>query len=245
MGGNTYVVNVSVAKYEEDVTPPAPISTNRGLLAFYSFDDNNADDMTGNKHHGMLSGGSFITDTPNGSGKALSLNAKDFVSIGSNPLDGKSSQTISMWIKDFAIGTLFKLSDGNCCSAPTLYLNNEMQLTACITTSNQSGSRKASSVALTNFADKWTMVTIVITKTGLNKNNGATGTVTFYVNGRSIDSVEAFMKSYGTAMTIGGSFLMNGNVEFWNSAFKVDNVRIHGVALSNDEIEAIYNAEKQ
>ena len=45
-------------------------------------------------------------------------------------------------------------------------------------------------------------------------------------------------------MTIGGSFLVNRNAEFWNSAFKVDNVRIHGVALNDDEVEAIYNAEK-
>lgn len=244
MGGNTYVVNVSVAKYEEDVTPPASISTSRGLLAFYSFDGNNADDMTDNGYHGTLSGGSFVTDTPNGKGKALSLKAKEFVSIGSNILDGKSAQTVSMWIKDFSIGTLFKITDGSCCSAPSFYINDEMQLTACVKPSNDAYSRVPSSIALTNYSDSWTMVTLVITKTGLN-GSGASGSVIFYVNGRRIDAASnSVIKSYGTAMTIGGSFLVNRNAEFWNSAFKVDNVRIHGVALNDDEVEAIYNAEK-
>ena len=200
MGGNTYVVNVSVAKYEEDVTPPASISTSRGLLAFYSFDGNNADDMTDNGYHGTLSGGSFVTDTPNGKGKALSLKAKEFVSIGSNILDGKSAQTVSMWIKEFSIGTLFKITDGSCCSAPSFYINDEMQLTACVKPSNDAYSRVSSSIALTNYSDSWTMVTLVITKTGLN-GSGASGSVIFYVNGRRIDAASnSVIKSYGTAM---------------------------------------------
>ena len=246
VGGNTYVVNVSVVKYEEDSTPSTPISTTRGLLAYYTFDNNTADDMSGNKFHGMLNGGFFITDTPNGSGKALSLAAKELVAIGYNPLEGKTSQTINMWIKDFNVGTLLKLSDGTNCSAPSLYINDELKLTACITTSNvnKSTSRTSANTSLTAYqSGQWVMVTLVINNTGTKSSSGNTGTTVFYVNGRRVGSSEHLMKSYGTEMTIGGSFIYNKNIEFWNSAFKVDNVRIHGVALSDDEINAIYESE--
>ena len=243
MGGNTYVVNVSVAKYEEDVTPPAPISTNRGLMAFYSFDDNTADDMSGNKYHGALNGGSFITDTPNGKGKALSLMSKEYVSIGYNPLSDKTAQTVSMWIKDFNVGTLLKLQSDQAVYAPTFLISDNMKLSCYYNYTK--GSICEANTTMTSYQEgKWTMVTLVISKTGLN-GSGTTGTLTFYVNGRRIDSQQkTSIASKGTSMTIGGLIMYGSQELYWNSAMKVDNVRIHGVALTDDEIEAIYNAEK-
>jgi hypothetical protein len=244
MGVNTYVVNVSVAKYEEDVTPPAPISTNRGLLAFYSFDENNADDMTGNNYHGTLSGGSFITDTPNGKGKALSLKAKEFVNIAYNPLADKTAQTVSMWIKDFNVGTLLKLQNNQNVYTPTFFISENMKL-ACYYNYTKSSVCEASTNMNSYQDGQWTMVTLVVSKTGLN-GNGATGTMTFYVNGRRIDSVEKVsVSTKGTAMSIGGLIMYGSQELYWNSAFKVDNVRIHGVALTDDEVAAIYEAEKE
>lgn len=244
MGGNTYVVNVSILKYEEDVTPPAPISTNRGLLAFYSFDGNNADDMTGNNYHGTLSGGSFITDTPNGKGKALSLKAKEFVNIAYNPLSDKTAQTVSMWIKDFNVGTLLKLQSNQNVYTPTFFISENMKL-ACYYNYTKSSLCEASTNMNSYQEGQWTMVTLVVSKTGLN-GNGATGTLTFYVNGRRIDSVEKMsVSTKGTAMAIGGLIMYGSQELYWNSAFKVDNVRIHGVALTDDEVDAIYKAEKQ
>lgn len=243
MGGNTYVVNVSVAKYEEDVTPPDPISTNRGLVAFYSFDDNNANDMSGNSYHGALSGGSFITDTPNGKGKAISLKAKEYVSIGYNPLSGKTAQTVSMWIKDFNVGTLFKLQSDQNVYSPTFLISENMKL-SCYYNYTKSSLYEANTT-MTNYQEgKWTMVTLVVSKAGLNGNRD-TGTLNFYVNGRRIDSSEKLIATKGTSMTIGGLIMYGSQELYWNSAMKVDNVRIHGVALSDEEVEAIYNAEKQ
>lgn len=46
-------------------------------------------------------------------------------------------------------------------------------------------------------------------------------------------------------MAIGGLIMYGSQELYWNSAFKVDNVRIHGVALTDDEVDAIYKAEKQ
>ncbi|MBR2114901.1 MAG: carboxypeptidase regulatory-like domain-containing protein [Prevotella sp.] len=242
MGGNTYVVNVSVAKYEEDETPATPINTNRGLLAFYSFDENNADDMTGNKYHGVVSGGTFITDTPNGKGKALSMKAKDFVNIAYNPLSDKETQTVNMWIKDFGTGPLFMLTDGSYYWAPSLFINSDMKLSYIRTTGTKPSNLNTVYSTPTNLnsysTGQWIMVTIVLTKTGLDRNL-AQGNAVFYINGRRIDSVSNSNSSRGNSITIGGKF-----DTMWNDAFKVDNVRIHGVALTDEEIEAIYNAEK-
>ena len=244
IGGNTYVVNVSVDKYEEDVTPPTPISTNRGLLAFYSFDDNNADDMTGNRYHGAMNGGSFITDTPNGKGKALSLKAKEYVSIGFNPLSDKTAQTVSMWIKDFNVGTLLKLQNDQYVYTPTFLISDNMKL-ACYYNSTRSSICEANTNMVSYQEGMWTMVTLVVSETGLN-GSGRTGNLTFYVNGRRIDSVQKVsIASKGTSMTIGGLIMYGSQDLYWNSAMKVDNVRIHGVALTDDEVDAIYNAEKQ
>ena len=242
MGGNTYVVNVSVAKYEEDVTPPVAISTNRGLLAYYSFDANNADDMSGNKYHGALNGGSYITDTPNGKGKSLSLKAKEYVSIGYNPFADKTAQTVSMWIKDFNIGTLLKLQNNQNVYAPTFLISDNLKLSCYY--DYTTGSLCEANTNMASYQEgKWTMVTLVISKTGLN-GNGNTGNLTFYVNGRRIDSVQKIIRSIGTSMTIGGLIMYGSRELYWNSAMKVDNVRLHGVALTDDEVAAIYEAEK-
>lgn len=245
MGGNTYVVNVSVDKYEENVTPPTPVSTTRGLQAYYPFDDNTPDDASGNKYHGVLSGGTFITDTPNGKGKALSLKAKEYVSIGYNPLSDKKAQTVSMWIKDFNVGTLLYLANNNSVSAPTFFISENMKL-SCYYYGNKHSFYEANTTLTAYQEGQWTMVTLVVSNTGLSDYiNSKMGTLTFYVNGRRIDSKEERIASLGTSITIGGRIMQGGNEVYWNSAFKVDNVRIHGVALNDDEIEAIYNAERK
>lgn len=244
MGGNTYVINVSVAKYEEDVNPSVSISTNRGLLAYYSFDDNNADDMSGNKYHGALNGGSFITDAPNGKGKSLSLKAKEYVSIGFNPFADKTAQTVSMWIKDFNIGTLLKLQNDQNVYTPTFLISDNLKL-SCYYNYTKSSLCEANTTMANYQEGKWTMVTLVVSKTGLN-GSGNTGNLTFYVNGRRIDSIQkTSITTKGTSMTIGGLIMYGSQELYWNSAMKVDNVRLHGVALTDDEVAAIYESEKK
>ena len=46
-------------------------------------------------------------------------------------------------------------------------------------------------------------------------------------------------------MTIGGLIMYGSQELYWNSAMKVDNVRLHGVALTDDEVAAIYESEKK
>jgi hypothetical protein len=125
-----------------------------------------------------------------------------------------------------------------------MYINDDLQLTCYHQTFG--GDRTfSSSTSLSSYqSGQWVMVSLVIKDAVTNGSGVTSGAMSFYVNGRKIDSAQKTIQTYGTAMTIGGLLKMN-TTEIWNSAMKVDNVRIHGVALTDDEIEAIYNAEKQ
>lgn len=234
IGGSVYSVDVSVAKYEEK---RPEISITGGLQAYYTFDAGNADDSYGT-YHGILNGGTFITDTPNGKGKALSLKRKDFVNIAYNPLEGRKSFSISMWLKDFGTGTLFNTSDGYHSYGPTISVTEQMKLyyiprqssgSDCLTLSNSLSSYQAVG---------WTMFTVV--------TDASTQTTIVYINGKRFDSIKhkSNTNSAGTNMTIGGSYYYFGKQDNWADPMKVDNVRIYSVALSDEQVSQIYTSEK-
>jgi len=238
--GNTFTVAVSVDKYEED-NPDNPdnpnpgqseVSTNRGLLAYYTFDNDNADNMYRDNDHGFIvEKADFITDTPNEKGKALSLERGSFVNIPSNLLDEKNTFTVSMWLKDFGAGFIFRTQyqwgyyiDNISISSPSLYINNENKLRIAYSrygdvTSNFSIQQYQSS--------NWDMLTIVW--------DGSAEKILVYLDGKKIDSIgTGWTLSQGESMQIGGTDPM-----------KVDNVRIHSVALSDKEVAEIYTAESK
>ena len=240
MNGNTYVVSVNVAKYEEgggsednpDDTPSGDISTTRGLLAYYIFDQENADNASHDNDHGyIIENASFITDTPNGKGKAISLERGNYVNIPSNLLDGKKSFTISMWLKDFGAGFLFRTEyqhgynvDRISISSPSIYINDENKLH--IAYSNYGGVTSKFSIQKYQSSG-WHMLTIVW--------DGDNDLIFVYLDGKKVDSIgSSWIKSDGESMQIGGTDPMI-----------TDNVRIHSVILSDKEIAEIYAAESK
>lgn len=241
--GNTYNVNVKVEKYEENVTPdpdPTPSSANvtRGLVAYYNFDKGNADDSRGN-YHGFASGGSFITDTPNGNGKALYLKQKQYINVGSAPLDGRKNYTVSLWVKDFGAGVLMKTAKSSLYTGPTLLLTENVVLRYFTGQSNYSGSYYTFGANLSNYqVGEWVMITIVTEDKGAYNSL----TSTLYINGRKADAGTSNTESAsgGTSMVFGGQD-RQGN---WSDAMKMDNIRLYNVALTEEEVEAIYNYEK-
>lgn len=238
--GNTFVVAVSVDKYEEsgasgeDPNPnPNPgsdeVSTTRGLLAYYTFDNDNADNAYRDNDHGFIvEKASFITDTPNGKGKAISLDRENYIKIPSNLLKDKSSFTISMWVKDFGNGYLFKtISPYE--GSPTLIIkdDNTMELYF---------SRWGSVTTGFSFqkyqSSDWHMLTFVYDS---SNEDASEATIRVIIDGKKVDTLKAYyVSTEGESMQIGGTDPM-----------KTDNVRIHSVALSDAEVAEIYAAESK
>ncbi len=234
-GANTYTVNISVDKYEGE-SPNDTENVVRGLVAYYNFNNGDADDAIGN-YHGFMNGGSFITDTPSGSGKALYLKQRQYLSIGSAPIDGRTNYTVSMWVKDFGSGCLMLTQKGNYYTTPSLFITEDIRVKFQTGISNYSQTSKTYSADMSNYqTGKWVMLTIVC------EPSGNTILSTLYINGRRVDSgtSEKTNASGGTAMTIGGSY---GN-SIWAAPMKIDNVRLYNVNLTDDEVAALYEYEK-
>ena len=230
---SAYTVSVKIAKVSGSGGGESGNEVTRGLQAYYNFNDGTADDNR-NGYNGIFNGGTLITDTPNGKGKALFLKKGESVNIPYAPLDGKTNHTISLWVKDFGAGTLFACCD-NDFYAPSLVVTEGMLLKAY---TGQYSHNKIFSTNLSNYqSDKWTMITVVTSTEG----NNTEGTCKLYINGKRVDSGTSYTYDNNGAksMIIGGN---TGNIS--TDPMKVDNVRLYSVALKDDEVQSIYNFEK-
>lgn len=230
---SAYTVSVKIAKVSGSGGGGSGNEVTRGLQAYYNFNDGTADDSR-NGYNGIFNGGTLITDTPNGKGKALFLKKGESVNIPYAPLDGKANHTISLWVKDFGAGSLFACCD-NVFYAPSLIVTEGMQLKAY---TGQYSHNKIFSTNLSNYqSDKWTMITVVTSTEG----NNTEGTCKLYINGKRVDSGTSYTYDNNGAksMIIGGN---TGNIS--TDPMKVDNVRLYSVALKDDEVQSIYNFEK-
>lgn len=210
----------------EDVT--------RGLIAYYNFDDCSANNSAGMQNNGVINGKHrFIDDTPNGTGKALYLDQEAFVNVARNPLNGKESYTISMWVKDFGAGYLFTtLGDENLNSnkSASVFVNTDGKLVYSGTwylDSFNYGIRQIQSSG-------WHMITIVYQEELID----------LFVDGSLTDSQQRRYKNGGHKMQIGGRG-EGYSQSSWADPFKVDNVRIYGVALTEAEVGQLYNYERK
>lgn len=90
------------------------IAVKSGLMAYYTFDDGTADDITENELDGtLINNPSFTTETANGSGKAVFFNSQkdQYMSIPYNPFKEIKNYTATMWVKDFGYGHFLKIGD--------------------------------------------------------------------------------------------------------------------------------------
>lgn len=85
-----------------------------GLMAYYTFDNNTANDITENKLNGtLMNKPSFVSNTTNGQGKAIFFNSlkEQYMNIPYNPFKTITNYTITMWVKDFGYGSFIKIED--------------------------------------------------------------------------------------------------------------------------------------
>ncbi len=204
----------------EDVT--------RGLIAYYNFDDCSANNAAGMQNNGVINGKTrFIDDTPNGRGKALYLDQEAFVNVARNPIKGKESYTISMWVKDFGAGYLFSTGANHSYSVPSIYITPEGKVN--FSKSFESFSYYAESLQ----SSGWHMITLVQTGEGFE----------LYVDGALVDNNNNREAVVGNKMQFGGR--NDISYDAWADPFKVDNVRVYGVALTEAEVGQLYNYERK
>lgn len=227
------VEKISFHNLDELPADPVVADISRGLVAYYTFDNGTVND-TQNRYNGFLTSGTFITDTPNKTGKALFLKRGERVFIPYAPLDGTKNYTISMWVKDFGSGYIFQ-SYSSYSYGPSFYMTEEVQGRIFTGYSNNSYNRNTFSTYLTNYqSEKWHMITIVTNTVG----NNTQGTNELYIDGQLIETGTSYTDNNNGAVSMGiGS---SGT-----DPFKVDNVRIYNVALTQGEVSSIYQKESQ
>ena len=207
----------------------------RGLLAYYNFDNGTANNAAGTQNNGVIMGeAQFITDTPNGEGKALFLDQEQYVNVARNPLNGKRAYSISLWAKDFGTGYLFT-TVGSWGSSAAIGIFTNGKVTCGLDEWNSYKTLNYSALSLQSSG--WHMFTIV-------QNNEL---CELYIDGVVTDSGE-FMMGYdatidGNKMQIGGR--ADDTSIPWADPFKVDNVRVYGVSLTEEEVGQLYKFEKK
>ena len=207
----------------------------RGLLAYFTFDDGTAKNQMDATNNGSLRGDNiaFITDTPTGKGRALSLGNKEYVRLPKNVLEGASAFSISMWVKDFGAGPLFvsTFSDDTWNGSPRLFIDDSNYFVA-------DGTEEIYDTAIsfglkaTHFQSSgWHMITATF----------ANSKIYLYIDGSLEGSVSHYAKTraHGSVTSIGG---VAKNI--WNNSMKVDNVRIYSVALTDNEVTSLYLYER-
>jgi hypothetical protein len=79
-----------------------------GLLGMWTFDDDNANDSSGNDYHGTESAAVvYSTDTPGGTGKSVDLNGDEYIYVdtgGNQDVFDLDAMSISFWGKEWPDG---------------------------------------------------------------------------------------------------------------------------------------------
>lgn len=228
--------------------PNKDIVVKEGLLAYWNFDNGNADDATDNGYDANFIGNpKFVNETPNGYGKSLLLQAakNQRMVVPYNLIP--ETFTICFWVKDFGTGLFFGEPQGR-----GLAVNNEGR------------------IALTRFdamffqplsfdynarniqSSGWHHVALVVRSSGSGYNGNL---FQLFIDGRKVDEQTGsyWYKSskfhFGGVITGAGNSIgdmMDGNAKAIVPAmsFKVDNIRIYSRLLNINEIKQIYNSEK-
>lgn len=206
----------------------------QGLMSYYTFDDADASDITENELDGtLIENPSFLSETIDGTGKALALNGvkSQYVTIPYNVLKSRAKYTVSLWMKDFSQGIVFASEGGN--SLPYLYVTDTQKFLlyndyyTYVRESEYTFAYDCTSI----MSSDWHHIVV-------SSNDGA---MVLYVDGAKVDTLKAdYDTSDSSRITIGG---LDHNTSSYMT-MKVDNVRFYQRVLSDSEVKEIYNDEK-
>ena len=218
-----------------------PFVVSSGLISYYTFDQENVNDATENELDGnALNSPNYITDTPNGKGKAVHLNWQkgQYINIPYNPFKGLPNYSIAMWIKDFSIGMVISAISGDYARSdfPRLISTSSNSFRFYTGYDNYNETEPFSYSTTDLMSSGWHHIAVTCKQT----------TRCLYVDGKLVDTNEGYWSAssdQGEARSIHIGGDKNG---YYNTGItmKVDNVRFYNITLNKDQIKAIYEGEK-
>lgn len=221
---------------DDPVIDPDEIVVPQGLMSYYTFDNEDASDLTENELDGtLMNDPSFTSETASGKGKALNLNGvkEQYMTIPYNVFKSLTKYSISFWIKDFSQGSVLTAVGvkSHSLQRPKLILNDAQKFEFNTETYSSSPRYTFPYDCTPIMSSSWHHV-VVSTEDGLN---------TLYVDGMKVDAIKGYISgSSATKLDIGG------NCEGTMNSFitmKIDNVRLYQRTITEPEVRKIYENE--
>ena len=217
----------------ETTTVDAPPLVTSGLVAYYTFDNENCNEVRGRSEYNGFQQGSgnpvWSSDIPGKTGKSLELSNNVYFQIPTSPFASSTSEySVSIWVKTMNNGNIFF---GHLSSSTNYYpmvgipANNKIY---CIGNNNMTNYDTSSQFDFdvnTMLLDgNWHMVTIT-RKSGVFK---------LFIDGTYLANKSNTRNVYGNApMLLGRSF-----------TGKMDNFRAYNRELTQAEITELFNAKQ-
>ena len=212
----------------------------KGLLAWYPF-ENNTFDMSGNNRHGTLSGSPTFSNAIQG--KSLSLDGiDDYMDVAhDSSLDPRREISISMWLKvssleKFWTPAFYKGPGPNYPNRTYVLWLKESQRSFHAVSADSQGQQAADS-----NSNSWTTNHWYHTVSVINRNLGH---IKFYLDGSLLSSGNVRTSdtlSSSNPLRIGGTQEINSNYQSFHGS--IDNLRIYDYAINQDLVSKLYEIE--
>ena len=209
--------------------PPADL----GLVAHYPL-DGSAEDLSGNGHHGMITGSPTEVEGVNGT--ALSFSGSEYIRIPNHPDLFSGSFSTVLWIKTGSAGAIRgAISKGQAFTPEVfrvlLLSGGDIQFSF-RADGDQSGSI---STPYGSYLGEWTMITVVYTSTATR----------MYINDQFVEEqpfTSGPLQSDRDVLIGAGAFDTAGEtpVQLWQG--EIDEVRVYDRPLEDWEVGLLYTA---
>jgi hypothetical protein len=215
----------------------APASLSNGLVAYYPF-NGNANDESGNGHHGTVNGATLTTDRFGNSNVAYSFDGRNnHIQVNDNTIFHNQTFSVSIWAngRDFnGFKQLFTKNFGTSANESINIVANNLSiwnLTAQVGGNNYYGTL-IKSPTLFNI-NEWHLVTYVF--------NGKNNIQRIYIDASEVTNniANTGIDYDNKPITIGSQLENNVMSYFFNG--KLDDIRIYNRALTQEEITYLAN----
>jgi len=210
-----------------------------GLMVYYTFDNETANDMTDNGVDAQLMDGATIeTDAAGRTHVLLQSFQGSFLNIPFNLFSGYTHWSVSFWVKGLTAGNVFaaQYNDNSSYSDyPMLWADQNGFLKVKTHSGYIDNNGDQISYNYSNNSGAWHHYVL------LRDGGNGQSPVKFYVDGVLVDNLNIYCdNSQGSKIVFGGN--KNGTYSVAPN-MRIDNIRFYGRTLSTNEIQTIYNNE--